>query len=329
MLEEFQKYLKNIESNQIEKYTDVDIADEDFVTGSRSTQFARCSTELFTEFVEEIKNNPNCSYESYVNDLIKSGYVPEFVSIAVQKTYFFSEDLTQIDNFKDVCSSRIMNFFECPTIYVQMLKNKDKEYVCSLDFNKYGEDFYSFSEIGCSYGGDSFLEDHEQLSAMLDMFEPIQGFENYEAMKDQLLQQHAYSYFLRRYILRDWDGNLYNMGMVVDKEHGTFQFAPNFDFEYTFDRVFVPRLWEGKLREYYEWHQNFAIELESLNKIYPTVYQKFVTKFKEFIDTKDGKPTYANIIEKEIGDGEIAEDFVCDYGNYLNELDDMLTMSLV
>jgi len=329
MIEEFEKYIHNIEDNQIEKYTDVDIEDEEYVGGSRSTKFIRCSSQLFGEFIEEIRNNPNSSYESYANNLIKEGYVPDFLSVAIQKAYPFSQDLTFVDNLKDVIASRILNFFECPTIYVKMMYNNGQDYVCSLDFNKRGEDFYSFSEIGCDYGSNNLIEDLDQVSDMLDRFDDLATFDNYDEMKDKVLQNLAYSLILRKYILRDWDGNLYNMGIVIDKENKTFEFAPNFDFEYTFDLITVPRLEDGRMKSYLEWHADFVQELESLRKMYPTVYEKFVTKFNEFVDSKNGKPVYAKLIEKEIGDGEKASDFVSDYGNYMNELDDMMAKGLV
>ena len=51
------------------------------LTGLRKKHFARCSTKLFNELINELQNNKDCGYVTHINNVVKDGYVPKYISV--------------------------------------------------------------------------------------------------------------------------------------------------------------------------------------------------------------------------------------------------------
>lgn len=323
MHEEFQKHIISVNKNQIEEYDSIKpFTDEDYLTGSRYKFFVRCSSKLFKDLIKELRDNPNCSYETYMNDLIKSGYTPKFISMLKKEenTIMMGYDKDGIEHFRDVCASRILNFFECPTTYEKLLNIDGENYCCSVDFSRRGEDFYSFARL-VGLGEDNLVENIAYLKVMLDNLTWENKIRNFCEMRDKLFEDYAYSFLIRRYVLADSDSWFNNFGIIINTKNKTFRMAPNYDFEYCFDNV------DTTNKDYL--HKMLNKDLNLLQQSYPNVYKKFITKFNEFLACKRQCPTYVRLIEGEIGDEEKARIFFGKFGGYLQELDKIIKAKMI
>ena len=74
---DFRRYIKKVNDDQIEEYAMIEPNKEDFIYGLRKKKFVRFSSELFGALIQELRNNTNCSYDTYINEIIKEGYTPE------------------------------------------------------------------------------------------------------------------------------------------------------------------------------------------------------------------------------------------------------------
>lgn len=320
MYEEFEKYIKGVQDNQIERYDSIEpTSDKDYLSGSRFKFFVRCSSKLFKDLIKEIRNNPNCSYDTYINDLIKSGYTPKFVSMLRKERngIMTSHEEYGMEHFRDVCASRILNYFNCPTTHETMLNIDGDNYCCSVDFNKMGEDFDSIGSL-LGIGENNLEENLESLGIMLENLNNGKQFKNFDEMQKNFLEEYVYSFLIRRYVLADKDCWFNNFGIIINTKDNTFRLAPNFDFEYCFG--FVHNVFKKQ-----DFQECFVKDLEFARKQYPKVYEKFYNKFQEFIDIGKNKPTCARIIEKEIGSGKKSREFIEDYETHLKELNNLIT----
>lgn len=315
----FKKYIKSVDNSRIEFYDSLAPSDDnDWLMGTRDKTFIRCSSEFFYDLFDEIKNNPNCGYETYINDLVVDNCTPKYLSIMRRKDndIMIRHDNTGLGHFKDVCASRILNFFECPTVYETILNVFGEDCCCSVDFNKCGEDFFPLS---CLIGlGDSLVKENlKMLEVMLNNFHTIRSFNNFEGAKEKFLEEYIYSFLVRRYVLSDSDCWFNNFGIIVNNDSNTFRFAPNFDFEYSFsliNGVFKKGLFQS----------SFEYDLDFLKNKYPHIYTKFCNKFNDFISRKESKPIYEQIFEKEVGNNGFVTEFLEEYNWHLNGLNDII-----
>ena len=54
------------------------------IEGCHSKEFVRMAGDYFQDLYEELRNNPNSSYRTYMNDVIRSGYDPKHLSVLVK-----------------------------------------------------------------------------------------------------------------------------------------------------------------------------------------------------------------------------------------------------
>ena len=81
---DFRKYIKNVSLDEIDEYSQQKSAYDNELSGQRQKRFIRLSSDVFGELIDELKNNPNCAYKTYINDLVKEGYVPKAVSVIIK-----------------------------------------------------------------------------------------------------------------------------------------------------------------------------------------------------------------------------------------------------
>lgn len=318
--DEFAKYIATVGKNDFQEYDDEKPENEHgFLRGYRSKRFYRFSSRLFSDLINELQNNPNCSYGTYVNDLIKSGYIPDYLSVVAKEDKRFREGgfSLNIGGLREVCASRILNYFECPTIYETYLKvedgnilNNSKNICCSVDFNNYGED------LNLVHG---FMRNYDfgagELETVIPTIEKIferwkleeDHREDYEDMKNKFIEDYVYSYMIRRFVLKDGDFWLNNVGIIFNKEDKTFRMAPNFDFEYCFD-------------EFDGWYniKSFLKNLKYIKEHYPKVYTKFITMFDKLV--ANNCEDFIHIMQENMGSSYKADKFICKHILHLNRL---------
>ena len=82
---DFQKYIKKVTEKEVEEYAPTEEDDYEPINGERTKRFVRFSSDLFQDLIDELKNNPDCCYCTYVNDLIRGGYTPEYISVLLKE----------------------------------------------------------------------------------------------------------------------------------------------------------------------------------------------------------------------------------------------------
>lgn len=261
---------------------------EDRVKGYRRKEFVRCSSKLFAEYIDELRKNPNCSYISYMNDIIKSGYTPEKFSIIKKEC--------RENPFKEAIASRIMNYFECPTVYDDMIVKDGEFYSCSIDFGICGEDFYTFDEICKDFDRFEDLLLYDSMETVVNKLR--NALENYipqflkidkdpTEMINKYLENFVYSYMIRGYVLFDGDYGVKNLGIIHNTKKNEFYMSPNYDYEFIMD----PLGYEIKTREC------FYKDRKYLEDNYPNVYKKFIDKFSSFTKVNGSEPEFIKLIK--------------------------------
>ena len=312
---DFRKHIKEISPDQVEEYALAKESVNNGICGQRKKKFVRFSSDIFSELINELKNNPSCVYATYVNDIIKEGYIPDFVSVMLkEENKFLTEtDEFKIGYFREVIASRIMNFFECPTSYETLININGDVKCCSIDFNRVDEDLYVADELP-PYGAH-----FENLGSLInDLDYKIKTYakdvrSKGEDVEIDFMSDYVYSYLMRKLVLVDRDFGFQNVGVVHNTKEGTLKLAPNFDFEYTFE---MDKVINNKT--FWKYRQE---DLKYAQKYYPDTYRKFMNKYNEFVYDKQ----YENIIRNVIGNGKKSQNFALEYGKYLNHVSKIIT----
>ena len=328
MFKSFEKYIKKIKSEKLQDYDDVSCTEDNIVRGTRYKQFVRCSSDVFEDLINELRTNPNCSYVTYMNDVIKGGYIPQFLSILKKEKrddlQYREKDRYGIGHLADICASRVLNYFECPTAYETILDIDGEVFGCSVDFNNPDEDFYILSGLngnyGC-YGKNDLVESIYRIGDGLYGFKLNQFIKqcklnkvkentiNFEDMMTQYEEDYIYSWLIRVLVLNDSDFRYYNLGLIHNTKDNTIRMAPNFDFEYCFNDI----------REDV-WSSRNINNLQYIASNYPNVYSKFVSKLEQLLSRENGKSKVRKILESVIGNEERAKPFLEDFRKRLREL---------
>ena len=164
----------------LEEYDLVDeISPENHLAGRLDKRFIRLHKLYFSSLFEEVKNNPKCSYVTFMeNEDIVTEDVPTNLSVLLKEikdVSFVDESVARGKLYSEAVSPRIMNYFGTPTVFNEMLFHDDHLFVLSLDFIKTNQYFYMSNK---------FDEESE-----IAMYSPIkENHENIET-KFELLKQ--------------------------------------------------------------------------------------------------------------------------------------------
>ena len=286
--------------------------------GSRYKKFRVYPIKYFQELVDEVKNNPYTSYVTYLNDLILSGYSPQYVYGLEKFSY------EEQSNISETVSSRIMNYMQSPVTYQMYGKRyfkgsektqefPDETFSVSVNFSQDGEIFIELSDIiePCKYDKFYIIKIVEAIKEELyKWYESKDGFEGtkldnpeYKTIINKYVEDFLYAYLIRRFLLNDSDFSIYNSGIIVNPEKGELRMAPNFDMENSFKTS-----------------NNLIDEADQelmsyVYKRYPHIIQKFENMLRGLsIPDESGNPKYQSIVNNALRENE---DVTKEYCNML------------
>ena len=252
-------------------YDEILIDGENKMSGSRNKKFQMVSSDMFSDLINEIRNNPNCSYRTYINDLIKSGYTPKYISVLKKNSSF-------INYLREAISSRILNYFGVPTSYEQLAIENDETRVLSVDYIESGYNFYSMRDLELVFSAKDPKTTFEQVDIVLGVLQRYDknmianiDEEIYDGALNKFKQDLMLSFLVRGVLLNDADFQRDNIGINLNKENGDFQLV-NFDYECSFIQrtpvsTAVYRILEYAKSNYPQVYKNFKEKLLSFTKV--------------------------------------------------------------
>lgn len=261
----------------IEPFTLVDQSSRDnFVAGMSSKYCLRAKKELFSELNNEMKNNPNCSYDTcFTKDEYKNNSISTYSII-------LKEDKV-LDIECEVLGSRIFNFYGLPTVYNKRFDEKKGKaivdsYVASVDCLKPNERFYDLFDIAFIGGGNLLSIQAEGLDKTINgITKAVSWYLDKLKIRytDEQLQDFksfiVYSYMVRVLLLNDSDYRNGNAGIIVNEKDNYFRPFPNFDYNLLFDC----KTNEDRLKL-----------IEDIAVSYPEVLDDFLAKTENFVTMK-------------------------------------------
>lgn len=228
-----------------------------YLNGHNDKGFVLCDSEFFRELFDEIKNNPNSSYDTYLNRFIKEDYDGTNLPISEVSCLKKEGENNLIEEFV----SKLGNALHIPTVFIknypresqeefkkrldEMIANakpgsficfSSEDYMLSVDFIRENEHFETINE----YSQREVCKRGSSINAWFGIFEneklinPLTYQELTHEEKMELFREFIPQYFFRRHIVRDWDFKGENVGILYNQKTGKYRLAPMFDFEYCY-----------------------------------------------------------------------------------------------
>ena len=197
--------------------------------GRNPKKFKRVNASGFRQMIEEIKNNPNCSYITYINKVVKEGIVPEKLAVMDKES-----DVLSVS--KEAIATRILNYFGVPTSFNLPAKLKDEYHSLSVDFISENEEFIELYTLLPPTEGEYFIEKTYRIIEIVEYYlKKLYKDEQPEKFKDNLekfKRDLVVSFFVRQFVLGDVDCNMVNTGLLINTETWDFKLI-NFDLEWS------------------------------------------------------------------------------------------------
>ena len=217
---------------------------------------------------------PKNHYITYLRELPKKKKLPKMVSVLRKlltvNQYDSDNKPLRTALYNEVIGSQVLNYYGIGTaLNVAVKESQFNHYVLSLDFISENEHFMSFDNLKCKFNiyTTSLQDDLEAINKCIIDKKIAEKYSQKEIQK--LKEDYAYSFLIRKFVLRDYDSYHTNNGILFNEEQKTLQFI-NFDFEYCFERF-------SSIHSL-----TYKFNLDYCKKTFPKIYKKFVDKSKEF-----------------------------------------------
>lgn len=291
-----------MEIDGLEEYGLVEENSRRKLDGHLPKRFVKLSSCYFLRYLEEMKNNPNSSYESYLDiEDVRNGNVPRNFSVLLK---FNTNDLAEVSNGPneimnyvkaELCGPAVMNELGIKTVYNSILVETSgyAQYVMSIDAIKPDEEMFSLQDfISCNFSEwvDSGVDIVKQYATFLLERECGVSKEELKSPKYVKLLKELEHEFLVRYLgnvvlLGNNDFNTRNYAFLVNKKEKTIRTFPCFDYEFCFNGCYYkPQIEEN---------------VELIYKRNPELLAEFAEKFKKLLVVQDnGKTRLRNILNE-------------------------------
>lgn len=256
--------------------------------GFRPKKFYRVSTELLSEIIDEIKNNPESSYITHCNDLIKNhDYVPKYMSVMAKGT-------NPINSLKEIACSRLMNYFGSPTTYEKVFKLPDERFsiwgtpvyaTVSPDFVSFDYELMTLDDFGIHLDMD-LEKDISVIDKALSKFYSGNKYlmfnnkfvsqKDFDIRKTEIIADYIYAFLIRKFVLRDRDFHSGNTGIIINPITMDMKSYVSFDYEATLSIRYEP--------------SSYAYEqIKYVLLMYPDVFRRFQEKLDSLLEINKDK----------------------------------------
>lgn len=263
--------------------------------GMHTKKFIRLNSEYLSDLIDEMRNNPNCAYKTYFDNLLKEDdYVPEKISAMLKQLY------DKDSCYNEILASRICNEMGIPVAYNRYCSLNDKHYILSVDFLGKDCSIVDLNDALFEIKGDSLkydiyeiLSDDNQKSIsnmLLEIIEVHKYLCNKLYFKNINFDMHKYvneflsQALVRKFITSDTDFYPRNISDIIDGNNN-LQMAPVFDNECAFSGSF-------------EVH-TVVSDFEYISKHYPEVFEDFWNKYDNLMSDKNFNKLFSKIDDKE------------------------------
>lgn len=281
------------------------IGDEVPPQGEAKVVFSR---DYIQPLVDELKNNPNCSFKTMYNDLIqKDGYTPKFFSAIVKDCHGQYSGITS-----EIFGSKMANLLGIPTNYAFGIKYNDGQKhaypngkvldyfaVASIDYLSQGQEIEMFCDI------DKFKEifnNHDLNTKQANKEIKQLGFHRAKdetSLEDwmkyinsslenrypdgvdqesykQFVNDFVQSYLFRVVLCEDGDFACYNCGILTEENSNKFSMIPNTDMEGLLNN----RKYEIIVDTMKSKKKFVRNAVESCRRLYPEILDEFISKLE-------------------------------------------------
>lgn len=285
-------------------------SDSNKLNGYLDKRFVRLHRLYFDDYIKAVQSGKPNSYVTYLNEQdVREGNFPVNLSVLIKeaKGLWLVDDslLTQKLYSEKVCP-QIMNFFGLNTAVNEFVVEDGHYYILSLDFIKPEHFFYRSNGIGKESQmsvGYRASESVDTISSKIDVLKQMIcedfGIKRKPYANTQAIQEDFVKMMLvRSLLIGDSDFCDRNYGFMYNAANHEIIAAPGHDYEFGFSKVAS--------------HNAYTKEnLDFMIKHYPHVVKEFMDKLMVFVDVnpETKKPYYQDIIEKNVPNRHLAEQF--------------------
>lgn len=294
------KFRIGLDIDGLQEFELVEVQSSGKLEGRLPKRFVRLSSNYFSNYIREIQNNPNSSYETFLdNEEIRKGNIPNNFSVLLK---FNHNDLAFVANETndilshikaELCAPVIMNELGVKTVYNSILVETSgyAQYVMSIDAIKSNEETFVLNDfISCDFSGwiESGMDIVGQYATFLlerecGLTKEELSTDKYKKMIEELKDEFIVRYLANIVLLGNNDYNARNYALLVNKKTKQVRTFPCFDYEFCFNGCYLK---EG-VRE------NF----ELIMKYKPKILIDFAQKMKALTEIqKSGKTRLQEVI---------------------------------
>ena len=270
--------------------------------GRLQKRFVKLSSNYFSKFISEIQNNPNSSYETYLdNDEIRRGIYPNNFSVLLK---YNTNDMAELSGGAnemlsyikaELCAPAIMNALGVKTVYNSILVESSgyAQYVMSIDAVRPDEEIFVLNDfISCNFADwvGTGIDIVKQYSTFLlerecGVKKEELSSEKYKRMFDELRDEVMVRYLANVVVLGNNDYNARNYAILLNRKTKQVRTFPCFDYEFCFNGCYLKPLIEENIAE--------------MVKINPKLVDDFAKKLEELVSFEsNGKTRLRNILNK-------------------------------
>jgi len=242
------------------------------IGGTTRKRFVRFRADVFDDLMKAMKSK-NCSYVTYFDELVKGGYLRpdgypfEYIAAMLKHTRLGTIQEMEVEEL----TSKLLNYFNLPTVYNKTFYLGGRPRTLSVDFLKNNEQIIPMSN-GNPALKDTPIEQWDSPQVWDKGFRNaiskiIKNVPNKQQIIDNIMQDIFKGYLYRAILLGDYDYSSRNLMIIYDPSKNDWKLSPNLDFEMALTPV-----------DHEKFTTLFRPMLDFIKNKYPDIFNQFLNK---------------------------------------------------